>query len=161
MRDPFAALDMPVTFDIDAAELERRYLQRSRTVHPDHNPDGDPEARLATLTAAAELNDAYRTLRDPWLRAQALIELCAPGEIGRRKQLAPGFLMGVMDLAERVAATAPDSDAGAALTAELEQLVRADLARVRTAIAAEDWPTAATQLQQSNYHRKALRDLHR
>ncbi len=53
----------PVRLDLDLSELEKRFYERSFQVHPDLHPEAD------AISQAAELNRAYKTLRDPWQRA--------------------------------------------------------------------------------------------
>ena len=84
-------------------ELEQRHRDLSRTLHPDrfvHAPAG--ERRLA-LERAMAVNDAFRTMRDPLLRADALLALAGqPVEEGHRAD--PALLMEVMELREALEA---------------------------------------------------------
>ena len=93
--DPFAVLGLPATMAIDARELERTYLRLSRESHPDFDPDG--------AVRMAEINEAYRTLRDPWSRAQALVDRHDARLMEQRAKLDPAFLMDALELAEEVA----------------------------------------------------------
>lgn len=73
--DYFECLGLPRRLDLNRAELERRFYERSRQLHPDRffgRPE--PEKRKAEQ-AAARLNDARRTLRDPIARAEYLLGL--------------------------------------------------------------------------------------
>ncbi len=69
----FELLGVPFKFDLDPAELRQKYLAISRGVHPDRA--GADNASLS-LRASARLNDAYRVLGDPLMRADYLLELC-------------------------------------------------------------------------------------
>ena len=143
--------------DLDAADLDRRYLELSRQTHPDHQRDATPEQQIAVLEQSARLNDAYRVLSDEWKRAEALLELRSPGVLERTKQLSPLFLAEALELSEEVA-EAGDAEI-APLRARLDECVQRDLDEVRAKIAAGEWEAAGTRLHQSRYHRKALRDL--
>ncbi|HLU38476.1 MAG TPA: Fe-S protein assembly co-chaperone HscB [Planctomycetota bacterium] len=156
--DPFAVLGVPVDLDLDPALLEARYLAASRACHPDHHAGADPDARIALLDRAAAVNNAYRVLRDRWRRAEAIVELRAPGALERHKQLPPDFLAEALDLAEEVAAARGGPDT-AALRARVQAMVDADWNALRDAVAAGDFAAAATTLHKSRYHRKALQDL--
>ncbi|HSW49489.1 MAG TPA: Fe-S protein assembly co-chaperone HscB, partial [Bryobacteraceae bacterium] len=59
---------------IDAGGLQKRYYSLSRLVHPDRFQNGTPNERRFSLDAAAILNDAYRTLRDPVARAEYVLK---------------------------------------------------------------------------------------
>lgn len=157
-RDPFTVFGLPRSMDLDARTLEQRYLKLSRECHPDHlraqETAGDC---LAVLRRAAEVNDAWKVLRDPWQRAKALLEAASPGVLERNKKLDPAFLAGALELAEEVAFAKPD--AVPALKKRLEQAVAQDLADVGAAIRRSDLDTAAKRFHASHYHQKALRDL--
>lgn len=157
--DPFAVLGLPPTVDLQPRDLEARYLTLARECHPDRHRNADPDHQLAMLARAAELNDAYRSLRDPWRRAEALLELRAPGVLQANKQLSPTFLGEALELAEEVAGAS--GDAAASLRTRLDDQVRDDFAAVGAAITAGAFETAAVRVHQSRYHRKALEDLTR
>jgi molecular chaperone HscB len=73
--DLFAVLGLPRRLPIDLAELERRYLDASRAVHPDRHQTADDRTRQLSLAASAAVNRAYRTLRDPIARGRYWLEL--------------------------------------------------------------------------------------
>ena len=143
--------------DLDADELERRYLERSRESHPDYHRSASSEQQLAVLDTSARLNDAYRTLRDPWTRAEAILKLRDPNVLARTKQLCPMFLSEAMELAEEVA-TAADERREQVL-ARIRAGVDGYLTKIRQEIARGSWERAATLLHEARYHRKALADL--
>ncbi|MBK8976769.1 MAG: Fe-S protein assembly co-chaperone HscB [Planctomycetes bacterium] len=156
--DPFRTLGLAPDLHLDRGELERRYVELSRASHPDHHALDADAARLSELLdRSAAINDAYRTLADRFRRAEALLELRAPGTLDAHKQLDPDFLLAAMELAERVATV---GDAGrTALAAEVDALLDADFAAIAAALDAGDHGGAATRLHQSRYHRKARSDL--
>jgi molecular chaperone HscB len=150
--------------ELDQQELERRYLALSRQHHPDHlvsrgdlDAQGSEQEQLDVLLRSAAVNDAYRTLRDPWRRAEALLELREPGVLQRTKQLPTAFLAAAMELAEETAGAR--GEAAAALRARLVADVEQRLRTVSTRIAAGDFRGAATALHAARYCRKALHDL--
>lgn len=67
----FELLGLAPHYDLDDAALRRRYLDVSRNAHPDQQPT---DATLS-MRASAQLNEAYRVLSDPVLRAGYLLEL--------------------------------------------------------------------------------------
>ena len=155
--DPFAVFGVEHTLDLDARTLERRYLELSRGCHPDLHRAADTDDCLAVLQRSAEINDAWRVLRDPWERARALLELRSPGVLDREKKLDPAFLAQALELAEEVAFV--DAAQAPALRARLEHELAADLRAVRDALAAADVGLAARRFHAAKYHRKALLDL--
>ena len=73
--DRFAVLDVPRRLTVARDELERRYLDASRAVHPDRHQTADERTRALSLAASAAVNQAYRTLRDPVERGRYWLEL--------------------------------------------------------------------------------------
>jgi molecular chaperone HscB len=67
----FEILGVPVA--ADEATLSRRFREMSRRYHPDHWATADAATQTAALDAAALVNDAYRTLKDPFARAEYLL----------------------------------------------------------------------------------------
>ena len=68
-------LGMTPSFDVDPADLERRYFERQRRFHPDRFAGKPERERQYSMQHAANLNDAYRTLGDPARRAEHLLAL--------------------------------------------------------------------------------------
>ncbi|HXS13512.1 MAG TPA: Fe-S protein assembly co-chaperone HscB [Acidobacteriaceae bacterium] len=71
----FAQFDLPRHLLIDAAALERAFYAQSRKLHPDRFASRPPAEQEAALAASSQLNDAYRTLRDPIARTEYLLAL--------------------------------------------------------------------------------------
>ena len=102
-RNYFRILDVPEKLALDPRLLIAAYHEKSRLFHPDHHVgDTDKEQGIA-LANASLVNLAFRTLRDPFLRARYYISR-KRGEDGRPKKtsLPPEVLMEVMDLREEV-----------------------------------------------------------
>ncbi|MBL9079531.1 MAG: Fe-S protein assembly co-chaperone HscB [Planctomycetes bacterium] len=155
--DPFTVFGLPRALDLDERALEQRYLRLSRECHPDRLRATDAGDCIAVLQRAAEINDAWQVLRDPWRRARALLEAERPGVLERNKRLDPGFLASALDLAEAVAdargaATAP-------LRAQLTAALAADWDRLRGHVLRGELDAAARAVHESHYHTKALHDL--
>ena len=62
-EDPFSLLGLPREFELDARELERRFRELSRQLHPDRFARAEPRERRLSLERATRLNDALRALR--------------------------------------------------------------------------------------------------
>jgi molecular chaperone HscB len=73
--DYFGCFGLPRALDIDLADLERRFYELSRKFHPDYFQKKSDTEKSISLENSAVLNTAYRTLRDPLLRAAYLIQL--------------------------------------------------------------------------------------
>jgi molecular chaperone HscB len=73
--DYFTLFSLPQHLHINLAALEKTFYAQSRKLHPDRFASQPPEAQQAALAASSQLNDAYRTLRDPILRTEYLLSL--------------------------------------------------------------------------------------
>ena len=67
--DYFALFEMPRNLWIEMGALEQKFLQLSWKLHPDNFVNASEPERELSLRRSSELNDAYRTLRDPIARA--------------------------------------------------------------------------------------------
>ncbi|HEX5283723.1 MAG TPA: Fe-S protein assembly co-chaperone HscB, partial [Bryocella sp.] len=61
--------------NIDIAALEKSFYAQSRKLHPDRFASRPATEQEAALAASSQLNDAYRTLRDPIARTEYLLQL--------------------------------------------------------------------------------------
>lgn len=97
-RTHFDTLGLPPHFTLDANELERHYLERSRAIHPDYHQAGSTAEQRASMELTAALNDAYATLRQPFRRAEYLLTLEGGPTAAEHKQMEPAFLEEMLDL---------------------------------------------------------------
>jgi molecular chaperone HscB len=75
MTDFFTLFALPHHLHLDLAALEKTFYAQSRKLHPDRFASRPPEEQQAALAASSQLNDAYRTLRDPIARTEYLLAL--------------------------------------------------------------------------------------
>lgn len=110
--DPFATFGMPRSYDIDLAALEKTHRELSRTLHPDRHVGSMASERREALTRAIEVNEAWRILRDPIRRAEALLTLRGVG-VGedREPKAAPEFLMEMLEQREELSRAIAERDA--------------------------------------------------
>jgi molecular chaperone HscB len=73
MTSPFELLGVPVLFALDEHELEKRHRDLSRALHPDRYAGRPSSERREALSRAISVNEAFRKLRDPISRAEALL----------------------------------------------------------------------------------------
>src|SRR5579864_7798222 len=91
--DYFALFEMPRKLWIEMAALEQKFLQLSWKLHPDNFVNATEQERELSLRRSSELNDAYRTLRDPVARLEYLLALEGERKEGEKKQQAPPELL--------------------------------------------------------------------
>jgi len=73
--DFFSFFGFPRKLNLDTAELEREFYGLSRRLHPDLFAGADTQERAWSLEQSSQLNDAYRTLKDPIKRTEYLLRL--------------------------------------------------------------------------------------
>jgi len=89
--DYFSVMGVPRKLGLDPKVLEPVFHALSRRFHPDVYRMASPRERIIALENSALLNQAYRTLRDPFERTSYLVQL----EQGRASEAAespPGAL---------------------------------------------------------------------
>ena len=96
--DPFATLGIAPRFSLDLRAVETRHRELSRALHPDKHLAATGAERREALSRAIEVNEAFRVVRDPVRRAEALLTLAgvAVGET-REPKPDPSFLMEVLE----------------------------------------------------------------
>ena len=71
----FTQFGLPRHLRIDTAALEKAFYAQSRRLHPDRFASRPLAEQETALAASSQLNDAYRTLRDPIARTEYLLAL--------------------------------------------------------------------------------------
>lgn len=112
----FELFGLPVSFRVDTAQLAACFRELQRTVHPDRFAAAADRDRRLAVEQAAQVNEAYQTLRDPRRRARYLLELHGVRLDDERDTTQdPEFLMEQMALRERIAGVRDEPDPLAAL----------------------------------------------
>ena len=73
--DYFSFFGLPRKLNLDTAALEQEFYKLSRKLHPDIYAGASRQEQEWSLQKSSQLNDAYRTLRDPVSRTQYLLKL--------------------------------------------------------------------------------------
>jgi len=92
-QDYFALFGIARKLWIEMGPLEQKFLQFSWKLHPDNFVNASEEERELSLKRSSELNDAYRTLRDPISRVEYLLAIEGERKEGEKKQQAPPELL--------------------------------------------------------------------
>src|SRR5262245_50200754 len=117
--DLFAVLGLTRRLVVDPADLERRYHDASRAVHPDRHQTAGERDRTLSLSASAAVNRAYRTLRDPVARGRYWLELHGTPLGERNNQVPPALAALVFETQEQLETLrAPGAASGARAAVE-------------------------------------------
>jgi molecular chaperone HscB len=97
--DYYELFGIPRGLNLSLDDLQKRFYELSRQLHPDRFMQKPEAERLRALDMSSGLNDAYRTLKDPVKRAQYLLNL-EGFDIGeqRSKDVPPELLEEVFEL---------------------------------------------------------------
>jgi molecular chaperone HscB len=131
MTDFFQVFGLERRLGLDVAALQRRFYELSRQWHPDFHQLAPPDKQARALRESAQVNAAYRALRDPIARIEYLIRL----EEGRdtqegaavKPQAPPELLAEMFEIQEALEE---------ARTGALDDATRAALTARRQALAA-------------------------
>ncbi len=134
MTDPFQILGVEPVFTLDLPALEQRHRELSRALHPDRFAGRPASERRQALSRAIEVNVAFRTLRDPLQRAEAMLRRIGfEREEGQEPKPDAAFLMDVMELREALTDARRAGDLSR--VRELTARVRASETEARRALA--------------------------
>jgi molecular chaperone HscB len=171
--DLFGFLGLPVQFVVDRTQLEARYHELSRKLHPDRFTLASARERRLSMAKTTDLNQAVRTLRDRIARAHYLLRR-EGRELKEERRADPAFLMEVMETRERIAELKAEGPSGKAelehMTAEMQEADLAALAAVDSVFERYDRSVAgderdlllaelATLVDRHKYHEGILREL--
>lgn len=157
--DPFALFDLPRSHAVDRNLVEARYLELSRAAHPDNVVGEDLAARRAAVERASQVNAAYRILRDPVARAEALVKLggvdldSSDPEHGA-PHMSQAFLVEMIELRDRLEDGGPE--AAQSVRDDVEARLDAALDAALDALAAGDARRAAEHLVARRYFQRFL-----
>lgn len=160
MSNPFTLFNLPVQFQLDNAQLSERYLALQKQLHPDNFASHSSTEQLAAVQKSADVNDALNILKDPILRAEAIIEI----HTGEAKNLEEksmrdvDFLMQQLEWHEKLE-TIEHSRDETQLTAFLKQIKteqKSVLQQLETELNAEQWQIANALTDKLRYFKKLI-----
>jgi molecular chaperone HscB len=132
----FERLALPQRFAVDAAEVERNYLARSRELHPDFHQLAASSEQRASMELSAALNEAYATLRQPFRRAEYLLTLLGGPSAAEHKQMEPAFLEEMLELRMEIEELREAGSADSPARESMARQLNERLARLRDALSA-------------------------
>ena len=158
----FELFAVPARFAQDRAQLDARWKEQQREVHPDRFAAQGAAAQRVAMQWSARINEAYQRLKDPQRRAAYLCELNgAPIEAENNTAMPPEFLMQQMDLRERLD-DAHTAEALDEISAESTQLARDLLQKIEQQLdGQQDWPGAAQSVRALMFLDKLAADIDR
>lgn len=168
-EDFFSILGLPRAYALEPGDLERRFRDLSRRLHPDRFARAEPRERRLSLEWSTRLNDAYRYLRDWRLRAAYLLKLAGTDVFAEGRTFAdPEFLEEQLEWREALAMARADGDAARlrALGEDARARVREVEAEVARCFEHEEWFSdlvvdIALRLSRARYYDNLVSDAER
>jgi curved DNA-binding protein CbpA len=156
-EDAFSVLGLEPSFDLTPAAIERAYLSRAATLHPDAS---DPAEAAEAARRMAALNDARKTLKDPELRARALLAARGMDEPGDQS-LPEGFLEEMLEVRMEIEGAVSSGDEGerARWVAWAEERRRGHIERTRAHFERTDAAAVRTELNAWRYIERLIEQL--
>lgn len=131
--DHFSLFGLPACFALDAQALEQSWRAVAAQVHPDRYATASPAEKRVAMQWAARANEAYRTLRDPLLRARYLCERAGVDlQTESNTSMDRAFLMQQMEWREMLDEARADRDNAHAFDALRAELAQAESAMQET-----------------------------
>jgi molecular chaperone HscB len=101
---PFAALGLPMSWEVDGERLQRNLLRFTRLMHPDFFVTAEPEERELAERGSAELNQAFELLSSDVRRGDWLVTALGGPSDQEERQMPQAFLMEVLEWNEALEA---------------------------------------------------------
>jgi len=134
-QNHFELFSLPQRYVLERAQLDARYRDMQRSVHPDRYASASDQERRISMQQTTKINEAYEVLKDPLKRGRYLLEL--RGHAIQDQQSShqdPAFLMQQMELRETLAEIREQDDPLQALD-RLAQEIRSQYGALESALA--------------------------
>jgi len=109
---------LPETFNLNDADVKKKFYQLSKQYHPDFYANEDKAKQQEILELSTLNNKAYQTLANPTKRLEYILRLHNLVSEGAKPQLPADFLMEMMDINERIMEVDSATELGS-ITAEV------------------------------------------
>jgi molecular chaperone HscB len=159
----FDLFGLPMTFALEANQLDQAYRNLQAEIHPDKFAHaGEAEQRLA-MQWSTRVNEAYQALRKPFERARYLLELHGVEAMDPKNTVMPAdFLLQQMEWRETLQEALAKRDAAALQT--LETSLKAQAKALQSEVAAlidaqKAYVAAGDVLRKMRFVDKLLADL--
>jgi molecular chaperone HscB len=98
----FDFYELPESFNLNEADIKKKFYQLSKKYHPDFYANESEEKQQEILELSTLNNKAYQTLADPAKRLEYILRQHNLVSEGAKPQLPSDFLMEMMDINERI-----------------------------------------------------------
>ncbi len=159
--DPFALLGVPAQFDLDLQAAESRYRELTRALHPDRHAQADAPTRQSALSRSIDVNTAWRAVRDPFSRCEALAARLGVQLDEHGRSTPDTWLMGMLELREQLEDAHAQKDRATvdAIRAQATAAISSLFGAFASAAASEQRTEVALLLARLRYLRRLQEDV--
>jgi molecular chaperone HscB len=161
----FELFGLPTQFELDGSLLSSQFLDLQKRFHPDNFALAQERERLQSVQKAAEINDAYQTLKAPLSRAEYLLAIHGVDIRGEQQTMQdPTFLLVQMELREELEAIESMQDAEQALfdfDDRVSKEYQAELHSLAVLLSQQHWLDAATAVRKLKFIAKLKNEIAR
>ncbi|KAB2825231.1 co-chaperone HscB [Aliivibrio sp. S4TY2] len=151
----FELFGLPNQFQLDGSLLSLQFRELQKRFHPDNFATASERDRLLSIQKAAQINDAYQTLKNPVTRAEYMLSEQGHDIRGEQTTMQdPVFLMQQMELREELESLPSSSDPESALFdfAENVSVMRKEqLGLLQQQLESEIWQEAAQSVRKLKF----------
>lgn len=145
-------------FELDSNTLSQQFRELQRRFHPDKFASSSERDRLMAVQKAAEINDAYQTLKSPISRAEYMLALEGVDIRAEQQTMSdPEFLMEQMELRETIEEIPHSADPDSALfdfDSKVQAMYQQHLNGLQSQLVARQWDDAADSVRKLKFVNK-------
>ncbi|MCE7566760.1 co-chaperone HscB [Aliivibrio fischeri] len=154
----FELFGLPNQFELDGGLLSLQFRELQKRFHPDNFATSSERDRLLSIQKAAQINDAYQTLKNPVSRAEYILSEQGHDIRGEQTTMQdPMFLMQQMELREELESLPSSSDPESALFDFAENVTamrKSQLVQLQELLRNEAWIEAAQSVRKLKFIEK-------
>ena len=151
MQNHFALFNLPQQFALDTLALDTAYREVQNKVHPDKFVSAPDAEKRVAMQWATRANEAYKTLKSPFLRAAYLCELHGVDlQVESNTSMPTAFLMQQMEWREALDDARDGHDMAALenLDKELRDAKRVLLEKIASLLDSDQYQAAGEAIRQ-------------
>lgn len=163
MLNPFSLFELPVQFSVDTTLLSERYLSLQKSLHPDNFVAHSAQEQRLAMQKSAEINDALQVLKNPILRAEAIIQYHTNEEqdVEQKSTNDVTFLMQQMEwreILEEIEAEKNENELSA-FTLEIENIQQSILMQLEKELNEQQWTQASLTTDKLRFINKLMLEI--
>lgn len=159
----FELFDLPVAFDVDLDQVQRRYMSLQKQVHPDKFANSSDHEKRISMQQTSWINEAQTTLRSPVQRAAYLLKLNGIDiNLENETTMDAAFLMQQLEMRERLENIKQETDpldALDAISAELERSTQQMMQGFKQSYESQQFDEAREWIRKLQFMQKAKNEI--